>query len=114
MGDPFEQRMEVAFLFSAACWALWWNIQWKRVMGFWLRPPYSRWVQVLFRAFFALCFLGALSSFLQQLHAHVLTKEDICPTIGIAAIMCAVVALISVFGLRMIDHRDKKTGISVE
>jgi hypothetical protein len=44
-------------------------------------------VQFLVRAFFALCFLGALRRFWQQLHAHVLAKEEIGPTIGIAAIM---------------------------
>jgi hypothetical protein len=70
-------------------------------------------VQFLFRAFFALCFLGALRRFWQQLHAHVPAKEDIGPTIGIAAITCAVVTLMSLIGLWMIDLRDRKTDIPV-
>ena len=79
-------------------------------MGFWLRPPFRRWLQLLFRAFFALCFLGALYRFTEQLQAHPLTKVDIAPTIGIAAIMCAVVTLMSVLGSWMLDRRDKNAG----
>src|SRR5450631_3503007 len=37
--DPVLRRMNVAFIFTAVCWTLWWNLQWKRVMRFWVRPP---------------------------------------------------------------------------
>jgi hypothetical protein len=114
ISDPFEQRMGIAFMFTATCWTFWWNIQWKRVMGFWVRPPYGLRVQFLFRAFFALCFLGTLSRFLHELHAHPLAKGDIGPTIGIAVIMCAVVTLMSGLGLSMIDRRNGKTDIRIE
>lgn len=83
-------------------------------MGFWLRPPYRRWVRLSFRAFFALCFLGALERLIQQLQTYPLTKRDIGPTIGIAAIMCGVVTLMSVFGLWMLDRRDRNPGVPVE
>jgi hypothetical protein len=111
MSDPFEQRMGIAFMFTAACWTLWWNIQWNRVMGFWLRPPYRRWVQWLFRTFFALCFLRSLQRLFQALPAHPLTMRDIGPTIGIAVMMCPVVSLMSVFGLWILDRRDRKQGV---
>jgi hypothetical protein len=52
--DPIAQRMNTAFLFTAVCTTLWWNIQWKRVMQFWLRPPNRRATQYGFRIFFAL------------------------------------------------------------
>ena len=114
VSEPFDQRMGVAFIFTAACWTLWWNIQWKRVMEFWVRPPHRRRVQWLFRAFFALCFLGSLERLFQELQTHALTKGDIGPTIGIAVIMGAVVSLMSVFSLWMIDRRDRKSGVPSE
>ena len=114
ISEPFEQRIEIAFLFTGACWALWWNIQWKRVMGFWLRPPYRPWVQWLFRTFFALCFLGSLYRLWQEVKMHPLAKHDLVPTIGIAAIMCAVVGLMSVLGLWMLDRRDRNSDVPVK
>ena len=52
--DPFDRHMNVAFLFTAVCWTLWWNLQWKLAMRFWTRTPNRPWVQYLFRTFFAL------------------------------------------------------------
>jgi len=114
LSDLLEQRIEVAFLFTGTCWTMWWNIQWKRVMGFWLRPPYRPWVQWLFRSFFALCFLGSVYTLCQELQTHPVSKHDFLPTIGITAIMCAVVALMSVLGLWMLDRRDRKSDVPVE
>jgi len=114
VNDSFEQRMQIAFIFTATCWAFWWNIQWKRVMGFWVRPPNRPWVQVLFRAFFALSFLGALSRLLQELREDSLARWDIIPTVLIAVIMCIAVTLISAFGLWMIERRDRNADIQVE
>jgi hypothetical protein len=106
--DPFQQRMQIAFIFTMTCWALWWNIQWKQVMRFWVRPPNRRWVQLLFRVWFASCFVGALYRFAQEVHASHLTERDIGPTAGIAAIMCAVIALISAVGLWGVQRRDRR------
>jgi hypothetical protein len=106
--DPVVRRMNIAFMFTAVCWTLWWNLQWKRAMRFWVRSPNRLWVQHFFRAFFALNFLGALIGFAQQLHAHPLGKEDIGPTLGITAIMCVVVTLMSTFVLWMAERRDRK------
>jgi hypothetical protein len=106
--DPFMQKMNTAFLFTALCWTLWWNLQWKLVMRFWLKPPYRPWVEILFRVFFAVSFFGAVIEFARQLLTHPLSKQDIFPTIQIAAIMCAVVALMSAFTLRMARKRDAK------
>ena len=114
VGNPFEQRMSVAFMFIGTCWTLWWNIQWKRVMGFWVRPPNRRWVQWSFRAFFALCLMGGLERLFQELQARPLAKGDIAPTIGIALIMGTVVSLLSVFGLWILDRRDRKSGVRGE
>ena len=106
--DSVFQKMNTAFLFTGMCWTLWWNLQWKRVMRFWLKPPYRPWVEVLSRIFFALNFLGAVIGFARQLLSHPLTKQDILPIIRIATIMCAVVALMSTFVLWMAERRDTK------
>jgi hypothetical protein len=109
VSDIIEQRMQIAFIFTATCWALWWNIQWKKVMRFWVRPPNREWVMLLFRIFFVLCFVGALGGLVQDLHQNPLAKSEILPTAEIAATMCTVVALMTALGLRMIDSRDRET-----
>jgi hypothetical protein len=73
--DPLVQEMNIAFLFTAMCWTLWWNLQSKRVMRLWLKPPYKPWVEILFRVFFALNFLGAVIGFGRQLLAHPLPSR---------------------------------------
>lgn len=109
--DPVIHRMNIAFLFTAMCWTLWWNMQWKRVMRFWIKPPYKPWVKVLFRIFFAANFIGDVTEFLRQLLTHPLAKQDILPTIWIAAIMCAVVAVMSLSVLWMAEKRDTNTAL---
>jgi hypothetical protein len=109
--DPVLQRMNTAALFTAICWTLWWNLQWRRVMRFWVKPPYRHWVQVAFRVFFALNFFGALVGFIRQLLLHPLAKQDVLPTVRIAAAMCSVVAVMSAFGLRRAQKRDTRTAV---
>jgi hypothetical protein len=106
--DPFEERMEAAFLFTVVFWTLWWNLQWRRFMRFWVRPPNRLRVQYLFRAFFAMNLLGVLTKSAQQLQTHPIPAQEIVPTLTTTAIMCAVVALMSVFSLWMIERRDRQ------
>jgi len=101
-------EMNLAFIFTAICLTLWWNLQWKRVMRFWVRPPNRPWVQRAFRIFFALNFLGATWQFVKELRAHPLTREEIMPTIEIAAVMCVVVAIMSTLVLWQAQRRDRK------
>lgn len=51
---------------------------------------------------------GAVIEFARKLLTHPLSKQDTFPTIQIAAIMCAVVALMSGFTLWMARKRDAK------
>jgi hypothetical protein len=104
---PFQQRLKVAFIFTMVCWTLWWNLQWKRVMRFWLRPPNREWVQYLFRAFFAVNFLSALWQLGKQLHERPPGKQEIVPTLEVALIMCGVVALMSASVLWFAERRDR-------
>jgi hypothetical protein len=106
--DPIERRMTIAFLFTAICWTLWWNLQWKRVMRFWVRPPNRLWVQYTFRTFFALNLLGAIWQLAIELHAHPLAKQEVVPTIEIAAVMCVVVTIMSALVLWTAQRRYRK------
>jgi len=106
--------MSVAFLFVAVGWTLWWNLQWKRVMRYWLRPPYRRWTQIGFRVFFAANFVGAVLQLIQQLRRHPITKENSVLTIKVTVIMGAVVALISFLTLTMAERRDRKRNAAVQ
>jgi hypothetical protein len=103
--------MNIAFLFTAMCWTLWWNFQWKRVMRFWAKPPYKPWVEVLFRIFFAANFIGAVIEFVRRLASRPLARQDVFPTIQIAAIMCVVVAVMSASVLWMAERRDTKAAM---
>ncbi|GGG67716.1 hypothetical protein [Edaphobacter dinghuensis] len=106
--DPIEQEVTTAALFTAACWTLWWNVKWKQTMRFWVKPPYRPWVELAFRIFFALDFLGAVVALIRQFHLHPLSQGHILTTIKIASIMCVVVALMSAFTLWMAQRRDTK------
>ncbi len=107
--DPFQQMMTTAFLFTMMGWTLWWNLQWKRVMRFWLKPPYRPWVEVLFRVFFALNFIGSVLAFVRQLVSHPIAQQNLISTVGITVIMCAVVALMSAVTLWTAQRRDRRT-----
>lgn len=106
--DPDMRRLNIAFLFMAICLTLWWNLQWKRVMRFWVKPPSRPWAEILFRIFFAANFVGAVIEFIYQLITHPLAKQDIFPTIWISAIMCALVGVMSASVLWMAERRDRK------
>ncbi len=56
--------MNTAFLFIAICLTLWWNIQWRCVMQFWLRPPNCVAVQYVFRIFFAVSLINSVRAFI--------------------------------------------------
>jgi hypothetical protein len=111
VSGTFHQRMQIAFIFTMTCWAFWWNIQWKRMMRFWVRPSNRQSVMRLFRIFFALCFVGTFGRLVQDLRECPLTRSDILPTAEIFAIMCTVVTLMTALGLRIVEYRDRETGI---
>jgi hypothetical protein len=103
-GDPVEQRVSLGFQFTAVCWTLWWNLQWRRAMRYWLRPPNRPITQHAFRVFFGLCFFGALWDFAQQLRNHPLTAQNAGPTVATAVIISFVVAL----GVWWTERRDRE------
>ncbi|MGD1097093.1 MAG: hypothetical protein ABSB35_34545 [Bryobacteraceae bacterium] len=106
--DPIQQSMTVAFLFTAACWTLWWNLQWRRAMRFWLRPPNRPIIQYIFRVFFALNFIGSVSKLVWQLRLHPLTPQNAGRTLATTAIMSCVVGSMTALALLWIERRDRQ------
>lgn len=78
-------------------------------MRFWLKPPYRPWVKVLFRVFFALNFIGSVLAFVCQLVSHSIARQNLISTVGITAVMCSVVALMSAVVLWTAQRRDRST-----
>lgn len=106
--DPVEQRMYIAFLFTAVSITLWWNLQWRKVMQLWLRPPNHVATQYLFRAFFALNFLGSTIELIRQLRLHPLSRDTAAPTIGLTAVFLLVTGSVFIFGLWNVDRNRRK------
>ena len=106
--DPFIEEMQTAVLFTMVCWTLWWNLQWRYAIRFWMKPPRQPWVELAFRAFFALSFVGAVVELTGQLHSHPLSRQNLRPTIKIAGLMCAAVAMMSASTVWKAHRRDAK------
>jgi hypothetical protein len=111
-GDPLIQRMNTAFFFTAFGLTLWWNLRWKQVMRFWVRPPNRPMTQYVFRIFFAANFLGVCIQLVHQLRQHPLTKATVGPIFVTTIAMVVVVSLMSFLVLRSAERRDRqRTGI---
>lgn len=104
--DPFLQRMNIAFLFTTVCWVLWWNLQWRQAMRFWIKPPNRQLTVYAFRVFFAACLIGSLNGLVQQVLQHPPTRENLGATLLTALIMCGVVAMMTAFAVWMARRRD--------
>jgi hypothetical protein len=110
--DPILQRSMTAFLFTTVCWALWWNLEWRRAMRFWVCPPNKQATVYLFRVFFALCLIGSLNSLVQQLQHHPLTGQNLGATLLVAAIMCGVVGTMTAFSVWIAERREQRGPIA--
>lgn len=106
--DPFQQQMTTAFLLTAIVWTFWWNISWKRVMRFWLKPPYKTWTQYGFRLFFAANLIGAVVQFSIQIHKYPLSIHDALSVFEISLIMGVVIGIMTVTTLKIAGYRDRK------
>jgi hypothetical protein len=106
--DPILQRLMTAAQFTAVCWVLWWNLQWRRAMRFWVRPPNKQATMYLFRIFFALCLVGSFNGFVQQLQHHPLTGQNVGATLLLAAIMCGVVGTMTALSVWVAERREQR------
>lgn len=76
--DPALARGSLGFAFAAVFITLCWNLDWQHYMRYWIRrgPPYGRYWQWGFRAFFLASFLGASSELVQQILNKSWTARD--------------------------------------
>lgn len=106
--DPFLQRMNTAFLFTAVCFILWWNLQWRQAMRFWVKPANRQLTAYIFRVFFALCLAGSLNELVEQIRRHPVTGENIGAVLLTTLIVCGVVATMTVFSVWLARSRERK------
>lgn len=106
--DPVMQRMMAAFLFTATCSTLWWNLQWQRVMRFWVRPPNRPVTQYGFRIFFALNFTSAMRSLISHFRRYPLNSDNAGPTILAAALWLFAVGTMTVVVFKRVEREDRK------
>jgi hypothetical protein len=106
--DPFLQQMNTAFLFTTVCWVLWWNLQWRQAIRFWVKPPKKQIVAYLSRIFFALCLIGSLNGFFDQIRHHPITGDNIGAILLTAVIMCGVVAAMTAFSVWFAARRERQ------
>ena len=108
--DPIQQRLTIAFLFTMMCLTLWWNLQWRRAIRFWVQPPNRPITQYAFRIFFGLNFVGSVLELIRQLVLHPLTLQNAGPTTATVAVMLCVVGSMTAFQLWRIERRDRVGG----
>jgi hypothetical protein len=87
--------MTTGFLLAGFIWTLWWNIDWRRFIKFYVPsgPPYRRWVEIVFRTFFAACSLGAASDLAKRLFQPTLPMRFYRDVVGVAMVWFAVIIL---------------------
>jgi hypothetical protein len=107
--DPTLQRLTTAFLLTALCWVLWWNLQWRLVMRIWARPPNKQVTVYFYRVFFALNLIGCVGELVRQLRNHPLTGQNLGSTLLTAAIMCGVVGTMTALSVWIAARRGRGT-----
>lgn len=76
--DPVLNHMNLGFAFAAVFITLCWNLDWQHYMRYWIRrgPPYGRYWQWGFRAFFLANFVGSTVFLVQQILSKPWTARD--------------------------------------
>jgi hypothetical protein len=105
-----HDEMDLGFLLAGFAWSLWWNIDWRRYIKFYVRngPPYRRGVEIGFRVFFAACSLGAgydLAGRLFQSIRPIKFYRDVLVVAGVWFI----VIILAVKTMEWINSRRKST-----
>lgn len=104
--DPHVRRLNLGFLIAALCWAIWMNMEYRRWMRCWLKPPYQKWTVVLFRVLAAVALLGISVTLISQFRN--LPKTEVLPAMESGALITGVVLLFFRGGLFFMERRDRK------
>lgn len=101
-----QDAMRLGFLCAGFAWTLWWNIDWRRFIKFYVPsgPPYRRWVEIVLRVFFAACSLGAaddlISQFREQSRPFGFYKEVAVIAVAWFAVIVVMVKTVEWFAAR--------------
>jgi uncharacterized membrane protein len=70
MSEPNVDRMLLGFSLFAVVISFLWNLDWRHYVRYWIRrdPPYSALLELAFRAFFLLSFVGAVVHLFQSIN----------------------------------------------
>ena len=89
-----QDVMTTGFFLAGFFWTLWWNIDWRRFIKFYVGgPPYRRWIEIVFRTFFAACALGAADDVVTRLFRPNRPARFYLDVVGIAVVWFAVIIL---------------------
>src|SRR5689334_7724640 len=89
--DPQLDRMTLGFAIAALFMTAWWNLQPRRFMKFWLKPPYKPFTVILFRLFFAVNVIGAVWYIFDLAHKRHRELSEYGDVALIAAVCIAVI-----------------------
>jgi hypothetical protein len=77
--DPTQYRLTLGFSFVALLISVWWTVDWKHCIRFWIRsdPPYSKLLTLGFRGFFLACLVGSSIQLVRAISERPPTIVDI-------------------------------------
>jgi hypothetical protein len=107
--DPQLDRMTLGFGIAAFFMTAWWNLQPKRFMKFWIKPPYKPFTVVLFKLFFAANVIGAawyMFDLLRRRHRELSEYRDV----AVIAAVCIAVIFVMVTTAEWVNRRRLNTG----
>jgi hypothetical protein len=105
--DPVLDRMTLGFAAAAVFLTAWWNVQPRRFMRFWVKPPYKPLTVVLFRLFFAANLVGAISYLVGQVNRHQRSTSQYFAAAEIAAAWISVIWAMVTVMLWLARRRDR-------
>lgn len=104
--DPQVDRLTFGFSVAVVFMTAWWNLQPLRFIRLWLKPPYKPITIKLFRLFFAVNLIGAISYFFGQAIRHQRTFADYRAAAEIAAAWIAVMWVMVTVALWFANKQD--------
>ena len=97
------------FIVAGYLFVLWWNIEWKRIIKFWMwsGPPYRRSVEILFRTFFALCLAAGAFDLWRRVQEKA-RPSRFYRDAGIFAAVCLAVMVFMLVSVERVDRWRKR------
>lgn len=97
--DPVLTRLFLGFAIAMVVVTLWWNLDWKHFMRYWLlrAPPYSKPWEIGFRTFFLFSLLGAAVNFVRQVHERSRTVKEFALGVTVSLLWIAFFVIMDLY-----------------